>query len=126
MDVVTEQVKLLNLFKTNILEFLDELIEQFEEEGDLLVLRFFLSEQVPIEMLMNQFLLYVYPHSELIKKRDEVFFLEKDNIFGMSPKDKVVHFKELYLKMSTEDRTTLWDWFSVFISICEKYITISK
>ena len=122
MELVTKQVELLNLFKKNILEFIDELIEQYEEEGDLLVLRFFLSEQLPVETLMMQFIKYVYPHRELIYSKNEAFFLEKDNIFGSSPKDKVIHFKELYQKMSPDNRVTLWEWFHAFMNICEKYI----
>jgi len=121
MELVNEQVKLLTLFKNNILEFIDELMNQFEDEGDLIVLRFFISEQIPVETLMYQFITYVYIHKELIKNKDEKFFLEKDNIFGSSPKDKVIHFKDLYLRMTSEDKETLWAWFNVFISICEKY-----
>lgn len=121
MDLIQKELDLLLLFKKNMIEFLDELITQFEEEGDLIVMRFFLSEQVPVELLMEQFNRIVMPNIELIRKRDEQFFLEHDNIFGASPKDKVLHFKELYLKMQKEDRDTLWDWFHLFVSICEKW-----
>lgn len=118
---IEKQVELLVLFKKTMIEFLDELIEQFDQEGDLIVLRFFLSEQIPLETIMNQFNSYVYPMKDMIKNRDEKFFLERDNIFGSSPKDKVIHFKELYMKMAKDDRVTLWTWFDTFIMICEKY-----
>lgn len=121
MDALQRELDLLNLFKKNMIEFLDELIEQFEEEGDLIVMRFFLSEQVPLEYLMTQFIHFVYPHRELIRSKNEQFFLEHDNIFGASPKDKVIHFKQLYLKMAPEDRDTLWSWFQMFIQLCEKW-----
>lgn len=118
---IEKQVELLGLFKKTMLEFLDELIEQFVEEGDLIVLRFFLSEQIPIETLMLQFTKYVYPMRDMIKNRNENFFLERNNIFGSSPQDKIIHFKELYKKMEIDDRATLWSWFDIFIGICEKY-----
>lgn len=118
---IEKQVEMLVLFKKTMIDFLDELIEQFDQEGDLIVLRFFLSEQIPLETIMLQFNNYVYPVRDMIKNRDEKFFLERDNIFGSSPKDKVIHFKELYLKMAKDDRATLWIWFDTFIKICEKY-----
>jgi len=122
---IEKQVELLVLFKKTMIEFLDELIEQFDQEGDLIVLRFFLSEQIPLETIMHQFNSYVYPMKDMIKNRDEKFFLERDNIFGSSPKDKVIHFKELYMKMAKDDRATLWTWFDTFIMICEKYKKIT-
>ena len=118
---IEKQVELLVLFKKTMIEFLDELIEQFDQEGDLIVLRFFLSEQIPLETILLQFNNYVYPMKDMIKNRDEKFFLERDNIFGASPKDKVIHFKDLYLKMSPDDRFTLWTWFDTFIMISDKY-----
>lgn len=121
MDSLKKELELLQLFKNNMIDFLDELIIQFEEEGDLMVFRFFLSEQVPVELLMKQFYKFVMPHQDLIRNKNEQFFLEHDNIFGSSPKDKVVHFKQLYLKMAPEDREILWDWFNTFISICDKW-----
>ena len=118
---IAKQVEVLKLFKLNMIEFLDQLIEQFDQEGDLIVMRFFISEQIPLEDLMNRFISYIYPLKDMILKRNEKFFLERDDIFGSSPADKVIHFKELYKNMDTDDRDTLWSWFDRFISICEKY-----
>ena len=49
---------------------------------------------------------------------------ENENIFGASPKDKVIHFKKLYLSMGKEDRLTLWAWFDSFILLAEKYVKL--
>ena len=109
-----------------MIEFLDELIEQFEEEGDLIVMRFFMSEQISVEMIMKHFIKFVYSHKEKIMNKDETFFIENDNIFGSSPKEKIVHFKNLYINMTEEDHETLWAWFRCFINICEKYIQLTS
>jgi len=124
MEILEKQLELLKLFKKNIIEFLDELIEQFEEEGDLIIFRFFVSEQIPIETVMKRFMEYIYPLREMIIHRNEKFFLENNNIFGSSPQEKVIHFKELYVKMNEEDRSILWIWFKTFLAICEKYQAI--
>ena len=124
MELLDKQLDLLKLFKTNIIEFLDELIEQFEEEGDLIIFRFFVSEQMPIETLMKRFIEYIYPLRDMIINKNEKFFLENNNIFASSPHDKVIHFKELYMKMNEDDRNILWVWFKAFLTICEKYQAI--
>lgn len=124
MELLDKQLDLLKLFKKNIIEFLDELIEQFEEEGDLIIFRFFVSEQIPIETLMKRFIEYIYPLRDMIINKNEKFFLENNNIFGSSPHDKVIHFKELYMKMNEDDRNILWVWFKAFLTICEKYQAI--
>ena len=124
MDQLEKEVELLQLLKKIMIEFFDELIEQFEEEGDLIVMRFFMAEQISLEMIMAHFIKYVYPLKDKIRNKDESFFLEHDNIFGSSPKDKVIHFKQLYLRMNEDDRETLWAWFNCFISICDRYFKL--
>ena len=124
MEQLEKEVEILTLLKKNILDFLDELIDQFEEEGDLIIMRFFIAEQISLEMMMTKFITFVYPHKEKIKVRDESFFIENENIFGSSPQDKVIHFKDLYLTMNSDDRSTLWEWFSCFIAICDRYMKL--
>ena len=82
MEQLEKEVEILQLLKKNMIEFLDELIEQFEEEGDLIVMRFFMSEQISLEMIMAHFIKYVHPLKEKIRSQDETFFLENSNIFG--------------------------------------------
>ena len=105
MNKLNEQVEIMVLLKKTMIEFLDEMVNQIEE-------------------LMNKFIKFVLPHKELIITKNERFFLENENIFGSSPKDKVIQFKQVYLKMAPDDKETLWLWFSTFITICEKYISI--
>ena len=75
MDQLEKELELLQLLKKNMTEFLDELIEQFEEEGDLIVMRFFIDQQIPVEEIMRRFIKYVYPFKDKIKAKDESFFL---------------------------------------------------
>ena len=124
MNSFQRQMDIMSLFKKNMLDFIDELVEQYPKEGDLIVIRFFLSEQTPIESLIEQFISRVLPHRDKIAKRNESFFIENDNIFGASPKDKVIHFKKLYTTMNGEDRKTLWAWFDSFVSLADKYMSI--
>jgi hypothetical protein len=126
MDQLEKEIEILKLLQKNMIEFLDELVGQFEEEGDLIVMRFFIAEQISIEDIMKQFITYVYPYKDKISNKDESFFLENKNVFGSSPQDKVIHFKRLYLQMQEDDRDTLWAWFSCFISICDRFIGLKR
>jgi hypothetical protein len=116
-----KQVEIMMLFKKNLLEFFDDLIEQYPHEADLIMYRFFLSEQIPIESLMSRFIEFVLPHRDEIEGRNENFFIANENIFGSSPKDKVIHFKTLYLGMNKENRETLFQWFDSFLMLVDKY-----
>lgn len=115
------QVEIMTLFKKNLIEFFDDLIEQYPQEADLIMFRFFLSEQIPVETLMQRFIQYVLPHRQKIISRDEAFFISNDNIFGSSPKEKVIHFKNLYIGMNAENREMLFQWFDSFLMLVDKY-----
>lgn len=115
------QVEIMCLFKKSLIEFFDDLIEQYPQEADLIMYRFFLSEQIPVESLMTRFIQFVLPHRQKIVDRDESFFISNDNIFGSSPKDKIIHFKNLYLGMNQENRETLFQWFDSFLLLVDKY-----
>lgn len=121
-----QQISIMNAFKENMTDFFDELIQQYPQEQDLLIMRFFLSEQIPMETLMSQFIRFVLPLRDAVTNRDESFFLERDNIFGSSPKDKVIQFKNLYLGMGKEDRLVLFVWFDSFVAIADQYVLTLK
>ena len=110
-------------FKTSLVNFLDELIEQFPEEGDLVVARIFLNDQVPTEQIMNVVICKILPLKDLVKKKDENFFINNNILFEQLNKDKVNRFKILWRsdRLDNEDRLVIWRWYELFISLAEKY-----
>ena len=106
---------------TLVCKFLDDVITVVPEETDLLLLQA-LIKSVPSELVMLNFMEFVYPLKEKIQKKDESFFLSNDNIFGDIEKSKVNHFKKIWKsdKLTLEDRECIWKWFSLFIVVCEK------
>ena len=48
-------MEVLKEFRAQLILFFDELIESFPEEGDLVIARLFISTQVPILEIMNDF-----------------------------------------------------------------------
>jgi len=116
-------------FKDSIISFLDELIEQFPDQGDIIIFRIFLKDQIDVNFLIQQFTKFVLPHKEIIQKRNEEFFLENDNIFGSAVgKNKILHFKKIWAsdRLDKEDREQIWKWFDLFIRHSERYIELYK
>ena len=121
------KIQLLSEFKTKLVAFFDELIEQFPEEGDLIVLRIFLNDQIPIADVMDTFVKKLLPLKEVVKRRDESFFLSNDVLFEKLNKDKVSHFKKLWThpKLDQDDKNAIWAWYDFFISLSEKYAKLN-
>ena len=116
-------------FKNGLISFFDELIDQFPYEGDLIIIRIFLKDQIPIEDVMNIFNNAINKESgklkEMIKKRNENFFLE-NNIFDAFSKNKVMHFKKLWRSgsLDDDDKKVIWKWIDSFVYLGDKYIKI--
>ena len=83
---MSNKIKLLNLYKELLITFLDELIEQFPHEGDLVLLRVFFGNQIDTETVINIFIERINHNSNqlrhMIKERNETFFLEHDVLSG--------------------------------------------
>jgi hypothetical protein len=96
---MSSELEILIEFKKHLINFFDELIDQFPDEGDLVVIRLFLSNQIEIKEVMNIFITNITMNDNLfrnmIKERNEVFFLEHD-IFDSLSKQKAGHFKRLW------------------------------
>ena len=120
---MASKLKILIDFKQCLINFLDELIDQFPEEGDLVVIRIFLNDQMPIEQIMNIFIAKVLPCKKIVKERNDSFFVNQNEFFGNLNKDKVNHFKMLWLsdKLDADDRNVIWKWYDAFINLAEKY-----
>ena len=118
MDVLKE-------FKSQLIIFFDELIESFPMEGDLVVARLFIANQVPIVDLMNDFNHHINKNDgrlrKMIKERREDFFL-KETLFTKH-KESLDHFKRLWRSstMDNEDKDIIWKWVDTFIFLGDKY-----
>ena len=92
------EIEVLTEFKTQLISFFDELIGQFPLEGDLVVVRLFFANQIPIQDVMNNFNHKINTNDQelrkMIKNRNEAFFLE-NNMFENLGKDKINHIKKI-------------------------------
>lgn len=121
--MASNEFKILTEFKNSLITFIDELITQFPEEGDFVIIRIFLKDQVPIVDVINHVIRDILPIKMLVTAKDENFFLENNVLFGSLNKNKVNHFKKLWRsgRLDTDDKNVVWKWMESFIFLAEKY-----
>ena len=118
-------MEVLREFKSQLIIFFDELIENFPEEGDLVIARLFIANQVPIVDLMNDFNHHINKDEQklrkMIKNRREDFFM-KNTLFS-TYKNNLDHFKKMWRSgiLDDEDKEIIWKWVDTFIFLSDKY-----
>ena len=112
-------------YKTVLLKFLDEIIGQFPEEGELVLIKFCL-EKLPGSIPFNMFNTVIHKNNNKIKKmvkeRNHEFFFQCSPL-GFYGKNKMKHFYEVWKsdKLDDETRSTIWDWIDALVDIIDKY-----
>lgn len=122
-------VQLLNILKTQLLLFFDELIAILPEEKDFLVIRFFIKDQVPITVVMDYIIRKIVPLEQHILEKNEAFLLQNQILFEdlRQHDSKVNYFKRLWEQSSDEEnKKAIWNWFEYFVSIGKKYQKLNK
>ena len=116
-------ITILTEFKKALISFFDELIEQFPEEGDLVFIRILLKDRAPVVEIMNYFIKNILPDKAVIKARDQKFFTEGNNLFGLLGPEKAVNLRKIWKspKLDKDDREVIWKWIDSFIFFIEKY-----
>jgi hypothetical protein len=122
MSTILSRTEILKLFKENILNFLDALIEKFNKESDFIMLRI-LFEQVDMKDTMKIFATRILPYVDMIKNKDEKFFLNCDSLFEGISTNKISHFKNIWTSpdLTEDDKDQLWRWFRFFGNLAFQY-----
>jgi len=122
-DDLARSVRYLTEFRNQLILFLDELIQQFPAETDLIIARIFLKDQVSMEDVLGRFIRDILPHKDKVVNRDANFFLEHSILYSGAATNKVDHFQNLWRsdRLDAQDRLTVWRWMDVFMRIAERY-----
>jgi hypothetical protein len=119
------KIYLMQEFRTQLVSFLDELIEQFPKEGDFVLIRIFIKDQLPIPDVLGRYIRDLLPFQHQVKQRDESFFLKNQLLYtgGNMAKSRINHFQNLWAsdKLDENDREVIWQWMDVFNNIANKY-----
>ena len=121
------KMQLMYEFRNQLVNFLDELIEQFPEESDLYIIRIFLKDQIPVYDVLGRYIRDLLPLKKIVDKRDESYFLQNDILYEQSgvALDKVNNFRQLWLsdKLDDNDREVIWKWMDLLNHIGANYYT---
>jgi len=119
-----KNIKILNLFKKNVIGFISELILQFPEDSDLLILKLFLENQVDMDRLITGFKKYFTneTNSKMFDDRNEDFFIS-NNPFTRISSTKFDKLKTIWQSESIgdDDRLVIWNWFELFKKLSLAY-----
>lgn len=123
MSTKLTKLEILSRYKSNMLKFLDSLIEIFPEDPDLIVIRILLETQIPIEESLKKFSARILPNAEMVRKRNEKFFLNDTDMFSGINNDKVVKWKNMWTsgRLDSDSKETIFKWFDLFLSLAETY-----
>jgi hypothetical protein len=120
-----KKINIIREFRARLVEFLDELIEQFPHEGEFVIIRIFIKDQVPMADVLGRFIRDLLPFADQVKARDEKFFLNNTLLYtgAAVAQNKVNHFKELWLsnQLEKDDREAAWKWMDLLNAIAMQY-----
>jgi hypothetical protein len=118
------EILILDQFKKQLISFLDELISQFPETPELVLLRILCKDQIPISEIMNNIIVQLPTIRPYIKDRDEKFFLEYNILSNNNNgKDNVNTLKKLWRsgRLDNEDKQVIWKWIDTIVMMCDRY-----
>lgn len=122
------KIDLLIKFKNTVVAFIDEIIEQFPRDSDLILCRLYIKDQIPTEQLMNIFIDFFLPQKQLIVNKDDKFFTEGTSQFFEHLNIKTNLFEKIWSSniLDEDDRTIIWEWMTSIVTIVEKYKNLEK
>lgn len=122
------KLEILSLFKSNMLEFLDNIATLCPEEQEIIVFRILFENQLPVEDILIKFSRAVIPVKEMIVNKNERFFLDGTNIFGNVKDEKLIKWKRLWTNRNLDkaDKEAIWKWLQLFLGLAEMFINNEK
>jgi hypothetical protein len=121
--------RILILFKKQLVSFCEELISQFPDEGDFVVMKLFVENQIPIKQIMDGFINQINKNDAkvrgMIVGRNDDFFIN-ENPFKFMSAERTGKMSKLWREsMTQEDKDVIWNWVDVFVTITNKYISVT-
>jgi hypothetical protein len=121
------EILILKEFKKNLTAFIDELIDQFPTEEDLIALRIFFNDQVDIKKVMETFTHNLNKDEqklkEYIKDNNDSFFIDGFTIDYYLGEPKTINVKKIWRspRLDQEDKQVIWKWIDSFVYLSDKY-----
>jgi hypothetical protein len=123
---MSTEIELLIQLKTQLVNFFDELIETFPDESDFVIFRILIKDKVPILDIMNYIVKDLCPLYDMVKNKNEAFFLDNNILFSKFDEkktEKINRLKKLWLSgtLDKENKQVMWSWFNSIIYLGTKF-----
>jgi hypothetical protein len=123
---MSTEIELLIQLKTQLVNFFDELIETFPDESDFVIFRILIKDKVPILDIMNYIVKDLCPLYDMVKNKNESFFLDNNILFSKFDEkktEKINRLKKLWLSgtLDKENKEVMWSWFNSIIYLGTKF-----
>ena len=118
---------ILQQFKDNLVSFLDELIDVFPRESELILLRILVKDQLSIEDIINKLIYSINKNNNeirnYIKERNDIVFTNED-FFQAITQIRTINFRKLWSSglLDDNEKEMFWKWIESFVSLSDKYI----
>lgn len=119
-------LQLIAYFRDKLVNFIDEIIEQFPDKPDFVLVKLIVKDKVSMTDVMGRYIQTVIPEKDVIVNRNLDFF-KKDFVKGYEDWPNLnrifLEVKSLYFsdRLDDDERDTIWKWMDLFLRICEKY-----
>ena len=112
-------------FKTSLLQFLDELIDQYPTYPSIVIVRIFIKDKVNAKAAIQTYVKEVLPYYSLIQKKNDVLFTDLNVIyrscFGATRKTHIENLKTIWTGSDDENKKAIWKWINFFSLLSIKY-----
>ena len=124
-----QETKILTIFKTQLVKFVEDLCQQFPQEGDFVALKFFIEQQIPIKDLMYGWVKQLNRKEKKVKKmieeRNDVFFME-ENPFRFMTEKRLEKFTKLWKDQDETSRKIIWEWMDLFLKLSDRFESLNS
>lgn len=128
MSSASQSTLLLSKFKNTLIGFVDELVQLFPSDPDIVMCRILVKDQIPIQVIMSKFRDSFMPYRDMITSKDPLFFTAGTCDFCTSLKLTSNIFEKVWYSPTIDDETrdTIWQWITSLFRIMEKYDAMSS
>ena len=112
-------------FKNNLVQFMDELIEQYPTYPTLVMVRIIIKDQISANDIICKFVKEILPYSSFITLKNELIFSDLNVIykscFGIKKEKEIRNLKKLWKGSDKDNKKIIWKWFEHFLSMSKRY-----
>jgi hypothetical protein len=124
-------IKTLNLLKTSLVNFFDELIDIFPKEGDFVAFRIMIKDRIPVTEVVSHFKKSLLPDKDKIKAKSNPSYQYSGDRSSISLTDTMNKlfvnigvssntFSGILKNLDKETEEAMWKWLDVFVTLTEK------